>query len=246
MTALTHVLLVGTMHFVSRKDLVRYDVFDVASPRMQADIADLVGRLARYDPTKVVLELAYAESADINDRYAAFRRGEHELDHGEAEQVGFRLAARLGHERVYPVNIMHRWWEPALDSLIDNVPDVAERWERYRAEIASGGERANERMRTLTLVEHLAASNADARSKGLRDYLTVYPRLVDGRDYAGADMTGNWYHRNVRIYANILRSCEPGDRLLVLYGGGHIAPLAHFMETSGEFVLDDVLPYLQD
>lgn len=140
---------------------------------------------------------------------------------------------------------MHRWWEPALDSLIEHDAEVAERWARYRAEASASGERINERMRTLTLVEHLAETNRNARTGGLRDYLTVFPRLVSGRDYAGADMTGNWYHRNVRIYANILRVCKPGDRLLVLYGSGHVAPLAHFLETSGEFVLDDVLPYLE-
>lgn len=74
MTAPTQVLLVGTMHFVSRRDLVTYDVFDVASTSMQEQILDLVERLARYEPTKVVLELAYAERDEINERDSAFRR----------------------------------------------------------------------------------------------------------------------------------------------------------------------------
>src|SRR5690606_25934456 len=113
-----------------------------------------------------------------------------------------------------------------------------------RARATESGRGFRHRMHTHPLRQLLATANRNARESGLRDYFTVFPRLVDGSDYAGADMTGNWYHRNIRIYANILRSCEPGDRLLLLIGAGHIAPLLHFFETSGEFVVDDVLPYL--
>ncbi len=52
-------------------------------------------------------------------------------------------------------------------------------------------------------------------------------------------MTGNWYHRNVRIFANVLRVTEPGDRLLMLYGAGHVPILAHLAEASGAYRLAD-------
>jgi hypothetical protein len=57
-------------------------------------------------------------------------------------------------------------------------------------------------------------------------------------------MTGNWYHRNIRIYANILRITDPGDRLLIFYGAGHVPVLRHLLGASGEYELDDPYPYL--
>ena len=57
-------------------------------------------------------------------------------------------------------------------------------------------------------------------------------------------MAGNWYFRNVRIYASILRSTEPGDRLLVFYGAGHVPVLRHLLSASGEYFLDDPCPLL--
>jgi hypothetical protein len=42
-------------------------------------------------------------------------------------------------------------------------------------------------------------------------------------DYPGADLLASWYQRNMRIYANIVHLIEsPGERILVIYGAGHL------------------------
>ncbi|MHA0111104.1 DUF5694 domain-containing protein, partial [Klebsiella pneumoniae] len=43
----------------------------------------------------------------------------------------------------------------------------------------------------------------------------------DGKVFPGADMLGDWYKRNARIYGALRRSIRKGDRVLVLYGSGH-------------------------
>src|ERR1017187_8090161 len=43
-------------------------------------------------------------------------------------------------------------------------------------------------------------------------------------DYAGPDLLALWYQRNIRIYHNIITLVEsPNDRILVIYGAGHLA-----------------------
>ena len=116
MTAHKHVLMLGTFHFTSKRDFITNEVDDMRSPRRQAELAALTAGLARYEPTKVLIEYPYARSDSINDDFAAYVRGERELSGNEAEQIGWRLAAELGHERIYPVDILHKWFEEGLET----------------------------------------------------------------------------------------------------------------------------------
>ena len=74
-----------------------------------------------------------------------------------------------------------------------------------------------------TVLETLQFMNADARVA--RD-MGVYFALVrygDPFDYAGSDLLGAWYQRNIRIYRNIVALIDsPNERILVIYGSGHL------------------------
>jgi len=42
-------------------------------------------------------------------------------------------------------------------------------------------------------------------------------------DYAGPDLLVAWYQRNIRFYRNIIALIDsPNDRILVIYGAGHL------------------------
>jgi hypothetical protein len=240
MAADKRVLMVGTFHFTSKRDFVTHDVDDVRSPRRQAELAALTERLASYQPTKVLIEYPYAKSESINADYATYRGGARDLSGNEAEQIGWRLAAELGHERIYPVDIMHKWFEEGLETN----PRLAPLWSAHISAERDSSSDFVEKLARWTVGELLADGNTPERQRRIEDYLTVYVRLVDGDDYSGADVAGNWYHRNLRIYANILRVAEPGDRLFILYGASHIPLFWHLVTESGEFDIDDPLPYL--
>ena len=53
-------------------------------------------------------------------------------------------------------------------------------------------------------------------------------------------VTGGWYNRNLRIFANIHRIAEPGDRILVIIGAGHVPIIRHAFRASPEFRLIEV------
>ena len=55
-------------------------------------------------------------------------------------------------------------------------------------------------------------------------------------DPAGAEVVGGWYERNLKIYANIARAIDrPDDRVLVIYGSGHLAHLASFFDQNPDY-----------
>ena len=58
-------------------------------------------------------------------------------------------------------------------------------------------------------------------------------------DYKGVDaLAMYWYNRNLRIFRNIQKiETSPDDRILVLFGAGHIQILAQLFECSPEYKL---------
>jgi len=48
-------------------------------------------------------------------------------------------------------------------------------------------------------------------------------RYGEPYEYAGPDLLAVWYQRNIRIYRNIVALIDsPGERILVIYGAGHL------------------------
>ena len=70
-------------------------------------------------------------------------------------------------------------------------------------------------------------------------------RVGGADDYAGAEMARDWYERNLKIYANILRITESkNERALVVIGASHIKLLQQFATESGDFELEKADRYL--
>jgi hypothetical protein len=67
-----------------------------------------------------------------------------------------------------------------------------------------------------------------------------------GRDstYVGADVVAGRYARNLKIFANLARLTEPGDRVLVIYGASHGKLLRDFVRESPDLQVVDTDRYL--
>jgi hypothetical protein len=61
----------------------------------------------------------------------------------------------------------------------------------------------------------------------------------------GADLNAGWYLRNAKIFGKLMQVARPGDRVLVVYGGGHGYWLRHFAGTVPGYRNVDVRPYLE-
>lgn len=70
---------------------------------------------------------------------------------------------------------------------------------------------------------------------------------LGGNNYAGADLAGEFFKRNVCIYTNLLRQVDVAhDRAVVLViGQGHVAFLKAILQYNSLFEVADVVPLLQ-
>ena len=78
-------------------------------------------------------------------------------------------------------------------------------------------------LQSHTVFEMLEYINSDSKAaKDVASYYALVPYGEPG-DYAGPDLLAMWYQRNIRIYHNIVTLIEsPKDRILVIYGAGHL------------------------
>lgn len=246
MSAKTSVLLVGTFH-LANPDLDRANphVDDVLAEQRQAEIESVVSALLNFKPTVVALEWPADRSAQL----AASATRLDELvsqNRSETVQLGMRLASRA-HARLLAIDVMDDFWVGRIDHVVDRDPLSS----RHFASLTSSAERSARRIedalagRSIGAV--LAAENTpDARRAALHPYLADLVAIAHDDDHPGAEAAANWYRRNFKIAANLLRALEPGDRAAVLFGAGHMPVLEHVLSVNPLVELVDPVPFLVD
>ena len=240
------VLLVGSYHMSNPgADQFNLEADDVLAPERQEEILAVVERLADFVPTRVAIEAPWGDTVSTS-RYAAYLAGSQELRRSEEEQIGFRVAAAMGHETVYPIDVRIGLPGDRLESVLESAPELGS----YMAGLEAWGEWAVASMASWlaagTVGEMLARMNTpEAIAWADRGYFEFFLPLVVDDDYGGAEFVATWYERNLKIFSNLHRISSPGDRVLVLYGAGHIPHLRRFVVFSPYFCLVDPLVYLQ-
>jgi len=220
---------------------------DVLLPKRQAEIQEVVQLLKAFNPTKIAIESPLHDSTTLA-RYQSYLKGELELRRSEEEQIGFRLAKMLGHEKIYPIDVKMGLDNSGVSQLIGANPA---KFGPYMADMEKAGNAAmaimGEWLQTGTIREmlmHMNDPKLDDLNLGL--YFQTFVPIVEDHQYGGADMVSIWYHRNLRIFSNLhLINDQPEDRILVIFGQGHIPLLKHYTQMSPYFEAVDVRQFLE-
>jgi hypothetical protein len=216
------ILVLGTYHMANPgHDVHNMQADDVLSPKRQKEIAQLIEVLKRFHPTKIAIE-ADVGSKRVSQEYSDYLAGKYTLSRNEIDQIGYRLAKELGHRAVYPVDEGGDFpWMRLVNYAKAN--GLAEKFSALDSSISAQVKEQNDFLRSHTVLETLEYMNSDAMAaRGIALYYAIV-RYGDPFDYAGPDLLAAWYQRNIRIYHNIVKLIEsPTDRILVIYGYGHL------------------------
>ena len=235
--ASTEVMILGTFHFGSAPGFA-----DVMAPEQQAEIRAVVDSLADFRPTKIALEEVIEDVSTLDSLYSAYRAGSHALTRNERQQLGFRLAAQMGHTQVYAIDHKKPWpnqkavawareYRPAFLTYYRD-------WrEQRRAEYDS-------LFRNASIREILRHMNTRQHLLRLEELRMRKLELGAGSKYPGIAPVRSVYERDFHIFANLTRMAEPGDRILVIYGAGHVYHLRNFIRAHPDLRLAPVRDYL--
>ncbi len=219
------VLVLGTYHMGNPgHDIGNIQADDVLLPKRQREIAQLIEVLKKFHPTKIAVE-ASVGSQRITREYAEYLVGKYQLSRNEIDQIGYRLAKELGHKTIYPVDVDADFpWQHVVNYAKAN--GLADKVEALLASTRESAKEDTEFLESHTIVEMLGRLNSDTTVASSLGWYYACMRLGYPNDYAGPDLLTAWYQRNIRIYNNIVTLIEsPSDRILVIYGYGHLGLL---------------------
>jgi hypothetical protein len=250
------VMTLGVFHFeFPNLDLMqteKSDQIDVLQPKHQAEIEEIVAKLRRFQPTLIVIERPPARQAEIDALYQSYLRGERALGRGEEQQIGFRLAKSLGLARLACVDEWGNFNENIKKLMAGEDKERLDRFERYYTDNPDSGKKSFRTgvFKTRGIKAELLQMN-DPRQirKDLGNYLIgAFKYEESPYDFTGVDFeSGRWFNRNLKILRNIQRiETKPGDRILVIFGAGHMNLLNYFFECSPEYELVSPVGYLAD
>ncbi|MBI5070117.1 MAG: hypothetical protein HZB56_17920 [Deltaproteobacteria bacterium] len=238
-----HLLVLGVFHFANPgRDMFNLAVDDVLAPRRQQEMAEVVEVLKAFRPTRIAVE-APLGSARVAEEYAAVRAGRRPLGRNEVEQLGYRLARELGHPAVHPVDVEGEFpFEPVAD-FAKRAGREAE-LEAILASIPVELRRVEGALQKGTLLDALRVVNSEELVRRDRERQVALARFAGGGAYPGPDLAAAWYRRNARIYANLRAlATSPQDRILVIYGSGHLHWLQQLATDGGDVVLERLEEY---
>lgn len=248
------VMTLGTFHFAfPNQDIIQINgdkQIDVLSSKYQKEIVEITNKIAKFKPTIIAIEVNSSKQSKIDSVYNLYRNGKHKLTRSEHEQIGFRLAKQLQLKKVYCVDDWGRNYS-SIDSILNNPehpmhnpfmqnfyenPDSLLMYNRKHVYKAKG------------IIEDLIEANkAENHVKNLGNYLiSIFKFETDDNPFLGADFTsGWWFNRNLRIFRNIQKiPVTSNDKILVIYGTGHLNLLNLFFEASPEYNLVKTNSYL--
>lgn len=240
------VMIVGITHFVARRDIHNSIYTDSPlSAKRQAQIAAVVDRLARFHPTKVLIEEPFG-NPKYERRYRRYLAGRFSLPADEAYQYGYKLAKLSGDTKIYPIDT----WGHAI---YNDASPAGKRIDAYLkthfrgvSDPESQAMIAHDASLQLhgTYLDELRFLNTAKSIRANASWYSIFDGLGRRADDAGSMYVAQWYTRNCFIFSNILSVIRPGDRVVVLMGQGHEYPLREFVRLNPNLVDVDPLQYL--
>jgi hypothetical protein len=227
------ILVLGTYHMSNPgRDMYNMQADDVQSEKRQQEIGQLLEVLKKFHPTRIAIE-ADTGSERVAKEYSDYLAGKYTLTRNETNQIAYRLAKELNHKAIYAVDEEGDFpWQRIVDyaKATGRTPKLDE----LQASIGARVKEEDAFLHSHTVLEMLEFINSDAMvAKDVAWYYSVVPYGEPG-DYAGPDLLAAWYQRNIRIYHNIVSVIEsPSDRILVIYGAGHLGWLQQNIANDG-------------
>jgi len=147
----------------------------------------------------------------------------------EVVQVGFRLADRLGHDRVVPVDVPEMLGaSDDFDELNERRVDTSPKIDVPRLDRAELEATMSERLAQSTVAAYYRYLNEEAALHANDAMFDEFLCNGDGDNYAGPDALARWYRRNLRMVHNIWQAInDDTERVLFLVGSGHVHVLRH-------------------
>ncbi|MCW9711370.1 DUF5694 domain-containing protein [Aliifodinibius salicampi] len=246
------VMFLGTTHLDNPgRDTINMDVPDVLTRQKQKELKEVRDALAKFSPNKVALEVQMKHQSAFDSLYQEFRKrqidtfstGDFVSKRSEQFQIGFKLADRFGHDHVYALDhYIPMEMGKMMEFAKKHEPEFLEYFKSYKSSHHITVK--DSLLQNGTLLELYQYMNTEQSVKKYHEPYVRSLSLADDSSYVGADVIADYHRRNLRIFANLLKIAEPGDRIFMMFGAGHSPFIRPLIKDSPRIEFVDPMDYL--
>lgn len=247
------VILLGTYHFNNPgNDMIKQKDRNILSKENQQDLEEITNKIkaSAYKPDQIFVESNFNKKNELNANYQSYLKDQYHkftdtvknvrlkkyYSEGETFQLGYRLAKKLEHQELYPIDSLIEMRFDILLKEVNSNPTLKEEFSKFNASLSDNCLEKSSLSDIFLCINQ--KSNLD---KNIGFYISFANKVMVNKDYFGSNLVTDWYKRNLIMYANIQNQLKPYTKtILVLVGSGHAAVLRQFFEVDKNFELVDL------
>lgn len=240
------VYLLGTFHF-NQTD----ETYNIVDDKHQKSIKKLCKIIEAQKPDKVFIERQpeFEYQTKINEKYNTYLKDNKIRYKNEIYQIAFRVAKSLKHSQVYQCDNPGRYGfhyknslkyateNNQLDILNGKAKGTVTRYDDIIDE--------DSLMQNSTLLEYMQWINSERVLSTSHASYIVNDTQVGSKKYydyddddtlIGAELTADWYRRNILIYTKMINQLDYSeDAIFIIIGGDHVPILRNLFRDNPYF-----------
>ncbi|MRM83108.1 DUF5694 domain-containing protein [Riemerella anatipestifer] len=240
------ILTLGTFHFHLVKSQFGVD-FDINNKDKQKELTEIIKQIETYKPTKIFVEWEFSKQGELDELYNLYLKdktfelikqkyGKNETMYFESEvqQLGFKLADKLKHKKLYAFDYLIN--EPNDTVMIAiqkaNQTDLMNEIQR---EFGEYGQAIVTKFQQEKSIKNLLLffNNKELEDKLNSGYISLFNKAGSKDDFSGAYFVSERFKRNLYMYSLIQKQIDKTDeRILVIVGGQHSAGFRDFIRDD--------------
>ena len=239
------VYLLGTFHFAQTDT-----AYDVLSEKHQKSISALCEIVEKQKPDKIFIERMpdYEYQNKMDSLYQAYKNGDDRPRRNEIWQVAFRVAKKLNHQTIYSCDHPGQYgyfYAQIEDYAKKNNQENILKGEAKGITVPKSSLIDEDSLRMNTdLLEYMRWLNSgDVQASSHAHYINLYPQLgntnvfhYDSAYFLGAELTADWYRRNIKIYAKMIAQLDYTEQaIFLIIGNDHIPIIRHLFASNPFF-----------
>lgn len=239
------VYLLGIFHF-NQTDTT---VYDVRSAKHQASIQLLADKVIAVRPDKVFIERMpeWEHQNHVDSLYQVYRKGGLRQARNEIWQIGGRIATALNHPHLYQCDQpgMYGYHLGMIEEYVKlhNQDSLLEYKGKGMTSPEFAGIDADSLRMHTTLLEYIRWLNsAEVQKTSHAHYINTYPQMGntnvfewDSTYFLGANLTIDWYRRNILIYSKMLAQLDYSEKAICLIIGNDHVPIIRQLFKDNPF-----------
>jgi hypothetical protein len=240
------ILTLGTFHFHLIKSQLGVE-FDINSKEKQMELNQIIKQIEVYNPTKIFVEWEFSKQNELDTLYSLYLkdksfelikqkygRNETKYFESEVQQLGFKLADKLGQKKLYAFDFL---LDEPNDTLMNAIQKAnqTELMNEIQKDFGDYGQSLISKFQEEKSLKNLLLFfNSTALENKLNSgYISLFNKAGSKNDFSGAYFVSERFRRNLYMYSLVQKQINSTDeRILVIVGGQHAAGFRDFIRDD--------------